>query len=144
MTSDLQERDPRTYAIIGAAMNVHSELGFGFLEAVYQAALAVELQTRNVSFRREVEMAVYYRGQRLPVGYRADFLCFDSLIVELKALPKLSTAEDAQVLNYLKATGYGIALLLNFGAASLEWKRMVRTNANITQPHSSGECPWIS
>ncbi len=119
------KKDPRTYAIIGAAMEVHRHLGSGFLEAVYQEAMALELAARGVAYRREAELPVFFKGQRLGVVYRADFVCFDSVIVELKALPHLSGKEEAQMINYLKATGHEIGLLLNFGAESLEHRRMV-------------------
>ena len=117
--------DQETYAIIGAAMAVHAELGHGFLEPVYQAALEQELLARRVPFKREVEIPVSYRGKALEVSYRADFVCFDRVIVELKALQKLTGVEESQVLNYLKATGLEKGLLINFGAPSLQHKRFV-------------------
>ena len=121
------ERDARTYAIIGAAIEVHRQLGSGFLENVYQEALAIEMEARHVPFEREVELPVFYKSTRLRCSYRADFLCFDSVIVEIKALRTLSTIEEAQILNYLKASHHANALLLNFGTVRLEHKRFVRT-----------------
>jgi GxxExxY protein len=116
-------RDERTYAIIGAAMEVHKLLGHGFLEAVYHEALSLEMQARGIPFEQEVVLHIYYKTQSLKAGYRADFICFDQVIVEIKALSRLSGVEEAQILNYLKATGYATGLLLNFGAKSLEYKR---------------------
>ena len=115
--------DAETFVIIGAAMEVHKELGEGFLEAVYQEALALELESRGVPFVRESELRILYKTKPLEARYRADFVCFGSVIVELKALPKLSGFEEAQILNYLKATGLDRGLLLNFGKPSLEFKR---------------------
>lgn len=119
------ERDPQTYAIIGAAMEVHNELGDGFLEAVYQEALAVELSRRGIAFQREPALTVRYKGQPLACGYRPDFLCFDAVIVELKAVSGLGPVEQAQLLNYLKVTGLERGLLLNFGGPRLDYRRMV-------------------
>ena len=122
---DLSERDPRTYAIIGAAIEVHKHLGCGFLESVYQEALAIEFGLRGIPFRREVRLPVSYKGQVLITGFCADFICFDSLVVELKALAHMSGSEEAQLINYLKATRYKVGLLLNFGTRSLQHRRFV-------------------
>ena len=123
--TDLSERDPRTYAIIGAAIEVHKHLGCGFLESVYQEALAIELGLREIPFRREVRLPVSYKGQVLVTSFCADFICFDSLVVELKALAHMSGSEEAQLINYLKATRYKVGLLLNFGTRSLQHRRFV-------------------
>ena len=124
------EKDPQSHAIIGAAMEVHRELGRGFLELVYQTALALEFQDRRIPFKAEVALPVRYKGKVLTCGYRADFVCFEDFLVEIKAISKLTTADDAQLLNELKATGYQRGLLLNFGSRSLEVKRLVRTLPN--------------
>src|SRR5579862_1586934 len=97
-------RDPQTHAIIGAAMEVHRQLGPGFLEAVYQEALALEFAARGIPFAPEVELPVYYKGQQLTCFYKADFVCYESVILELKALKAITGVEEAQLLNYLKAT----------------------------------------
>src|SRR5205807_1573865 len=112
--------------IIGAAMEVHRRLGSGFLEAVYHEALAIEFAERGISFECEVSLPICYRGIQLSIVYRADFLCFGTVVVELKAMRKLTSLEEAQTLNYLKATGLQVGMLLNFGTSSLEHKRIVR------------------
>ena len=128
----MMQRDPRSFAIIGAAMEVHRQSGCGFLEPVYQEALALELAGRGVPHHREVDLPVYYKGQKLNSSYRVDFLCYDSVIVELKALARLGGTEEAQILNYLKASGHQVGLLLNFGAPSLAYKRFI-WNPQISQ-----------
>ena len=122
---NLTERDPRTYKIIGAAMEVHRQLGCGFLEGVYQEALALELKDRDIPFKRELMFPVSYKGHRLYSQFRPDFICFDSVIVELKALASLSSVDESQLINYLKVTGYYTGLLLNFGTRSLQQRRLV-------------------
>jgi GxxExxY protein len=119
------ERDRETYRIIGAAIEVHRHLGSGFLEAVYHEALAIELTRNSIPFDREVALAVRYKGRVLNCPYRADFVCYGSVVLELKALGQLSPREHSQLINYLKATGLMRGLLLNFGASRLEYKRVI-------------------
>ena len=134
------EKDTQSHAIIGAAMEVHRELGRGFLELVYQTALSLEFQERGIPFKAEVALPVRYKGKRLTCGYRADFVCFEDFLVEIKAITKLTTADDAQLLNELKATDYQRGLLLNFGSRSLEVKRLVRTlPVNLRQSAKSAD-----
>ena len=119
------EKDLKTYAIIGAAMEVHRELGHGFLELPYQTAIALEFQERAIPFKAEVSLPIRYKGKLLTCAYRADFVCFETIIVETKAIAKLTSADEAQLLNQLKPTNVRRGLLLNFGASSLETKRVV-------------------
>ncbi|MEX2285483.1 MAG: GxxExxY protein [Planctomycetaceae bacterium] len=126
----MTDRDPRTHAIIGAAMEVHRVLGNGFSEPVYQRALAVEFQLRGIPFDDEVGLPIFYKGTLLDASYRADFICYGEIIVELKALTTLCGTEEAQVINYLKATTFKVGLLLNFGKPSLEFRRFVCTSSN--------------
>jgi len=120
----MDDRDPQTYAIIGAAMEVHSVLGDGFLERVYQEALAREFEGRGLPYVREVDVPVLYKGVRLECGYRADFICHGEIVVELKAASAIDDSHLSQVINYLKATGFRRVLLLNFGSKSLQVKRV--------------------
>jgi GxxExxY protein len=125
MALNSDSRDPQTYAIIGAAMEIHQQLGCGFLEAVYHQAMMLELTARAIPYQREVPLVIQYKGQPLPCGYRADFVCYDDVLVELKAIKQLTSVERAQVIHYLRATGLKRALLLNFGSQSLEYERIV-------------------
>lgn len=114
------------FAIVGAAMGVYWQLGTGFLEPVYQEALELELHQRHIPFESQKHLVVLYKGRRLSKGYIADLVCFEQIMVELKTIEKLSGREMAQLLNYLKATGLRVGLLLNFGSVGrLEWKRYV-------------------
>ena len=117
--------DKQTYSIIGAAMAVHSQLGCGFLEPVYQEAFEKELVKRNIPYSREHKLPVLYDGEPLKAFYQADFICYEEIIVELKALYQLSGIEESQVINYLKASGLHRGLLLNFGTKQLEYQRLV-------------------
>ena len=106
-------------------MEVHKELGSGFLEAVYQEALDIEFRSQEISYKAQPAIEIFYKGKLLEKKYQPDYVCFDEVIVELKALDQLSGTEEAQILNYLKATGLKIGLLINFGSKSLEYKRFV-------------------
>jgi GxxExxY protein len=121
----MEIRDPQTHAIIGAAMTVHSELGPGFLESVYHQALAIEMTLLGIPFEREVMLPVFYKGQRLDAFFRADFICYGEVVVELKAISNTTKADEAQLLHYLKTTDLQRGLLLNFGAKSLQYHRKV-------------------
>lgn len=115
------------YAVVGAAIEVHRELGPGFLEAVYQEAMQVELSARSIPHEPLKPLRIAYKGTLLAKEYIADFVAYEQMTVEIKALERLGGREEAQVLNYLKATGLKVGLLINFGSAGrLEWKRMVR------------------
>ncbi len=123
----ITQRDPETYALIGAAMEVHRELGHGFLEEVFQDAFEMELDLRGILFQRQVELPVTYKGSVVKSTYCADFVCYGDVIVEMKALSELTTTHTAQVLNYLKATGYQRGMLFNFGTPSLNYKRLINS-----------------
>ena len=118
-------RDQKTYAIIGAAMEVHQELGCGFLEAVYQEGLEREFTIQQIPCKAQPIIQIRYKGQLLNKTYQPDFVCYEEILVEIKAISGLTGLEEAQLINYLKATGLKIGLLLNFGAKSLEHKRLV-------------------
>ncbi|MBR0546165.1 MAG: GxxExxY protein [Treponema sp.] len=119
------KQDELTYGIIGAAMKVHTTLGCGFLESVYQDALEIEFKKLNIPYIREKKLNIYYEGEKLQSYYVADFVCYDSIIVELKALKNLSGTEESQILNYMKASKIKKSLLLNFGESKLYFKRYV-------------------
>lgn len=115
-------------------MAVHRELGHGFLEAVYQEAFEIELGLQGIPFESEVALPIDYKEIRLKKQYYADFICYNKIIVETKALNGLDTAHESQLLNYLKATGFKLGLLINFGSPSLQYKRMVMSanDTNLT------------
>jgi len=115
------------YEIIRAAIAVHRELGPGFLEAVYQEALAVEMSDIGVPFERERQISIGYRGVLLKKRYKVDFLCYDSIVVETKSQHTLTDIDRAQLINYLKASGLRVGVLVNFGSyPTLEWKRIIK------------------
>ena len=115
--------EAETYHIIGAAMEVHRQLGAGFLEPVYGDAFAMELRNRLIPFEREYKINIKYKGETIDHYYVADFVCYNHVIVELKAVSELTKTYDSQVLNYLNATGFEVGLLINFGETSLRYHR---------------------
>ena len=114
-----------SYKIIGACLEVHNELGPGFLEPVYQEALVVELTNQNIPFQREVPLPIKYKESVLNKSYIADFMQYEKIILELTALDTLTPTHESQVLNYLKATGFRLGILVNFGQPKLQYKRLV-------------------
>ena len=115
-----------SYKIVGAAFEVYNKIGHGFLEAVYQECLELEFRKRGIPYEREKEIKIYYDGQELKQVYRADFVCYGKIIVELKAVSELNEDHHAQVYNYLHATGMKLGILLNFGnSEELEKDRIV-------------------
>jgi len=116
-----------TRTVIGAAMEVHKILGAGFLESVYEEALAIEFELQKIPSERQKTINVFYKN-RLAKQFVCDFIVYDKIIIELKAIKKISDVEKAQMLNYLKATGLNLGLILNFSSSSLEVKRVINTN----------------
>ena len=114
--------------IVGAIFEVHKRLGVGLLEKVYQEALEIELKIRNIPFEREKRYDVYYRNQKLNTNYIADFVCYDKIIVELKAVSELTEAHKAQIRNYLTITGYELGILCNFNELYMQTVRILNTN----------------
>ena len=114
-----------TYKIIGAAQEVHKELGSGFLEMVYHDALEIEFSKINVPYKREFPIPVYYKNKKMDRNYSTDFFCYDSIILEIKAVKTLTDIHKSQVFHYLKATGQRLGLLINFGEPSLKVKRII-------------------
>ncbi len=118
--------EDETYSVIGAAMEVYYKLGNGFGEAVYQEALGIEFELRNVIFEPQKRLHIEYKGRSLEKGYIADFMCFGQIIVEIKAIANLSPVDWSQIMNYLKASNLRVGLLFNFGShGKLEMKRVV-------------------
>jgi GxxExxY protein len=124
--SELLFKD-ESYAIVGAAIEVHRELGAGFLEPVYQEALEVELAAREIPFEAQKRLDIHYKGQPLNKTYIADFVCYNQIIVEIKAQDCLTGIDEAQIINYLKASTLQLGILINFGSPGrLEQKRLIR------------------
>ena len=114
-----------SYLIIGACMEVHKKLGSGFLESVYSEALELEFRKADIPFEHEKNLPVFYDDQPLKKYFKADFVCFNSIIIELKATKYLIDADRQQTLNNVKATKFKLGLLINFGTPSLTYKRIV-------------------
>lgn len=115
-----------TYKIQGAIFEVYKEMGSGFLEAVYQECLEKEFKSQNIPFKSQPELDLYYKGELLDKKYKPDFICYDNIVVELKAIKKLENDNQAQVINYLNATNLELGLLVNFGAyPKVEIKRLI-------------------
>ncbi|MDI6734646.1 MAG: GxxExxY protein [bacterium] len=115
------------YKIIGAAMAVSNNLGCGFLEAVYQEAMEIELAENAIPFESQKRIQIFYKDRILTKEYIADFLCFEQIIIEIKAIKDITGIEEAQLINYLKATKLPLGLIINFGGKKLEWKRYANT-----------------
>ena len=119
--------EEEVYKVVGAAIEVHRILGPGFAEAVYHEAVKIECELQKVPFVSQQQLNIVYKGQLLDKYYVADLVCYDKIIIELKALDQLTGKETAQILNYMKATGLRVGLLINFGASGkLEWQRFIR------------------
>ncbi|PKP11124.1 MAG: GxxExxY protein [Bacteroidetes bacterium HGW-Bacteroidetes-3] len=116
-----------SFKIIGACMKVHRSLGAGFLEAVYEEALEKEFQIQNIPFKKQVKLELFYDNQKLKKQYRADFVCYDTIILEIKAVVKIPIVFYAQLKNYLKCTNMELGMLINFGTPSLTYKRILNT-----------------
>ncbi len=114
-----------SYKIIGICMNIHSTLGNGFLEAVYCEVLEKEFIKNNIPYQREVKLDLFFNGEKLDKKYKADFICFDNIILEIKAVSFIHENFTKQILNYLKATDKKLGLLINFGEKSLKYKRII-------------------
>lgn len=121
-----------SYRIVGACMKVHSSLGAGFLEAVYQEALKEEFKKQDIPFEEQKKLSLFYENLRLKKFYRADFYCFDKIIIELKAVDYLNNNMRNQLMNYLKATKTKLGILVNFGKRSLEYHRILNPEVSIS------------
>jgi GxxExxY protein len=116
------------YNLIGAAFETHKILGSGFLESVYQEAFEIELNSRNIPFISQPQLELTYKDHKLAKKFKPDLLVYGEIIVEIKAINSLSEIEEAQLINYLKATNFHLGLLINFGSRKMEWKRRILFN----------------
>ena len=117
--------EQKSYKIIGACFEVHKELGSGFLEGVYQEALEMDFENLGIPFEREKQLLIYYKNRKLQKRYKSDFICYNQILIELKALNQLTSEHESQIINYLKATNLKVGILFNFGEKSLKHKRFV-------------------
>ncbi len=137
------EKKEMTGKILNACMEVHNELGCGFLEAVYQEALEREFQLQGIPYKKEVLLPIIYKGNLLSKQYYADFVCYDCIVIEIKAVTSLIKAHKAQVLNYLKAGKMELGLLVNFGGNSLKWERITRfQDKEVVQNDEPEDTSW--
>ena len=135
--SELLLKD-EVYRVIGACIEVQREIGPGFDEAIYQECLEIELEAQSIPFLVQPEFQMEYKGRRLKKSFRPDLLCFGELVVELKALERLASREESQLLNYLKSSRKPVGLVVNFGSfPKLEWKRMALTREPGFEPPKS-------
>jgi GxxExxY protein len=125
-----------SYKIVGICMRVHSNLGAGFLEAVYEEALEKELNKEKIPFQKQVKLELYYDNQKMNKTYRADFICYDKIILEIKAVSNMPTAFYAQLRNYLRCTKMKLGILINFGQPSLQYKRILNSKSSPNSPNS--------
>ncbi len=124
--------EEETYKVIGACIKVHKKLGNGFTEGVYREAIIKELSKAEIPFEQEKKLPIFYEGSELDHYFIADLLCFDKIIVEIKAISFLNENVKHQALNYLKSTKLEVGLLINFGENILTWKRFINTSSSIT------------
>ena len=125
-----------SFKIIGACMKVHRTLGAGFLEAVYEEALEKEFRDQKIPFERQVKLGVYYADVKLKKQYRADFVCYDSIIIEIKAVVQIPTVFYSQLQNYLKCTRKELGMIINFGTSSLTYKRIINLKSSNNSSNS--------
>ena len=129
-----------SFSIIGAALEVHKVLGCGFIEVIYQEALEEEFKKRNIPFEREKELLINYKGKQLSKTFRADFICYNKIIIELKAVSQFTDDHYAQLYSYLKASNLPLGILINFGKANLDYYRLPASKKWQNNNCRNGEC----